>query len=353
LVESDPRHGTRAMLDAAGCEAQVVTKTVDAFEVIVANDLAAVIIDVSSAADDGFDLLHRTRQHDPDLPVLLMTDAPNLELARRALEHGAHQFLMKPFSSARLTGAIKSALSINTPRSERVLFAEDEHAQFDRMLTSLWMAFQPIVEPNGTFHAYEALVRSDESGLSGAGEIVDAAERLKRLPDLGRRVRAQASSRRRAHDANWTLFVNLHAHDLMDDTLLSPEGPLSSIASHVVLEITERAALHDVSDARARMAELRRMGFRLALDDLGAGYAGLTSFALLEPDIVKLDMGLVRDIDVDPMRQKLIGAIVALSHDQGIRVVGEGVETPAERDVLVGLGCDLLQGYLFGRPEKL
>lgn len=352
LVGGESR-STRAILDGAGYDTLAVETAAEGLEVITERALDAVVVDLSAAELEGMELLRRVRRHDPGLPVVLMTDAPSLELAKRAVELGANQFLLKPFSASRLTGAVGLALAKTTTPARHKYSVDSDHAQFDRMLSSLWMAFQPIVEPTGVLYAYEALVRSDESGLSSAGEIIDAAERLERLPDLGRRVRAQAGGKRQTAGADWTLFVNLHAHDLMDDTLLAPDGPLTGIARHVVLEITERAALHDVGEARARMAELRQMGFRLALDDLGAGYAGLTSFALLEPDIVKLDMGLVRGIDADRSRQKLIGAIVTLSHDHGIRVVGEGVETRAEREMLVELGCDLLQGYLFGRPEKL
>jgi EAL domain-containing protein (putative c-di-GMP-specific phosphodiesterase class I) len=196
-------------------------------------------------------------------------------------------------------------------------------------------------------------VRSDEDGLSSASDILDAAERLRRLHDLGRSVRARAGRDVTGRAPGHTLFVNLHAHELTDDTLVAKDGALASIAPNVVLEITERAALTDVREARARMADLRAMGFRIALDDLGAGYAGLTSFALLEPEIVKLDMGLVRGVDADPVRRGLIRSIVKLSRDIGTLVVGEGVETEPERDALVELGCDLLQGYLFGRPERM
>ena len=92
------------------------------------------------------------------------------------------------------------------------------------------------------------------------------------------------------------------------------------------------------------------MGFQIAIDDLGAGYAGLTSFALLEPEIVKLDMTLVRDVHKQSTKQKLIRSMTALCKDMGMMVVGEGVENAEERDALVELGCDLLQGYLFAKP---
>jgi EAL domain-containing protein (putative c-di-GMP-specific phosphodiesterase class I) len=95
------------------------------------------------------------------------------------------------------------------------------------------------------------------------------------------------------------------------------------------------------------------MGFRIALDDLGAGYAGLTSFAELRPDIVKLDLTLVRDVDQDSVKRKLVASLIDVCRDIGTTVVGEGVETQAERDVLVSLGCNWLQGYFFGRPARL
>jgi EAL domain-containing protein (putative c-di-GMP-specific phosphodiesterase class I) len=101
---------------------------------------------------------------------------------------------------------------------------------------------------------------------------------------------------------------------------------------------------------RERIARLREMGFRIAIDDIGAGYSGLNSFAMVQPDIVKLDITLVRGVDNDPVKRKLVRLLGDLCRDLGILVVAEGVETPDERDTLVELGCDLLQGYLFARP---
>src|SRR5207249_3254913 len=91
---------------------------------------------------------------------------------------------------------------------------------------------------------------------------------------------------------------------------------------------------------------------RIAVDDLGAGYAGLSSFAQLEPEVVKLDMTLVRDAPGSLTKQRLIRSMVTLCDEMGLTVVAEGVETAAERDVLVALGCHLLQGYLLGRPGR-
>jgi EAL domain-containing protein (putative c-di-GMP-specific phosphodiesterase class I) len=146
------------------------------------------------------------------------------------------------------------------------------------------------------------------------------------------------------------LFVNLHTHDLLDEDLFEADRPLARIASRVVLEITERASLHHIVDVQARIARLRESGFRIAVDDLGAGYAGLTSFAHLEPEVVKLDMSLVRDVHAQPTKQTLVRTMIAMCRELGMQIVAEGVETPEERDAILEAGCDLMQGYLFAKP---
>ena len=98
---------------------------------------------------------------------------------------------------------------------------------------------------------------------------------------------------------------------------------------------------------------LRELGFRIAVDDLGAGYAGLSSFSQLEPEFVKLDMSLVRGVDASTRKRSVIRAMAQLcTHDLTIEVISEGVETTQERDALTQEGCDLLQGYLFAKPGR-
>jgi EAL domain-containing protein (putative c-di-GMP-specific phosphodiesterase class I) len=122
----------------------------------------------------------------------------------------------------------------------------------------------------------------------------------------------------------------------------------------VVLEITERTSLARISDVRECVARLRKLGFRIAVDDLGAGYAGLSSFSQLEPDVAKLDMSLVRGIDVSSRKASIVRSMLTVcQRELGTYVVCEGVETESERDTLTSLGADLLQGYLFAKPQRL
>jgi EAL domain-containing protein (putative c-di-GMP-specific phosphodiesterase class I) len=134
--------------------------------------------------------------------------------------------------------------------------------------------------------------------------------------------------------------------------LLSAASPLSGIASRVVLEITERASVSEIKDLSTRIQRLRDLGFRIAVDDLGAGYAGLTSFAQLRPDIVKIDMSLIRDVDKEPTKERLVRSLSDLCREMKILAVCEGVETVSELETLLRVGCDFFQGYHFARPGK-
>jgi EAL domain-containing protein (putative c-di-GMP-specific phosphodiesterase class I) len=139
---------------------------------------------------------------------------------------------------------------------------------------------------------------------------------------------------------------------LLDDDLLAPDSPMCAMANRIFLEITERAAIHDGIEMRDRVSRLRRAGYRIAVDDLGAGYAGLTSFAALEPEIVKLDMALTQNSDTSPLKRKLIRAICDVCKDVGALVVAEGIETAAEKATVTALGCDFLQGFFLAEPGR-
>ena len=224
---------------------------------------------------------------------------------------------------------------------------------FENMLGGMWTAFQPIVSlKRRAVVGNEALLRSNEPALPNPGAVLDAAERFGRLSDLGRRVRGLAAAGFADAPLDSLLFVNLHSQDLSDPDLIAADSPLMAIANRVVLEITERAAVADDGATMASIAALRFAGFRIAVDDLGEGYSGLTTLARLEPEFVKLDMSLVRDIGGSVVRQHIVGAIASLCGEIGMHLIGEGVETREERDVLLELGCELQQGYLFARPGR-
>lgn len=324
-----------------------------------------VLTDLTMPGLDGVDLLRAIRKVDLDVPVVFITAAPSLESAIRAVEFGALRYLIKPVRTQEILKVVREALKLHElARLKReALEVVGSHAtqagdpaglevSFETALEELYLLYQPIVRySEKRVFGYEALVRSGARALPDPGSLLDAAERLGRLRDVGRSIRGQAADPfDGTENTEPLLFVNLHSEDLEDPDLLLKTAPLSGFANRTVLEITERASLDGVKDVREKVASLRSMGFRIAVDDLGAGYAGLTSFSLLEPEVVKLDMALVRGVDESATKRKVVGSFKRLCDEMGILTVCEGIETEGERDVLVDLGCDLLQGYLFSKP---
>jgi EAL domain-containing protein (putative c-di-GMP-specific phosphodiesterase class I) len=284
----------------------------------------------------------------------------------QALEYGAMHYLTKPVAMKALEAVLDKAIHLHRmarlrQRAAQLLgqttaLSTDRaglETSFQRCLDTLWMAYHPILDARThKVVGFEALLRSRESSLANPGAVIDAAERLGQVDQLGRVVRDRAAIPILESGRPELLFVNLHVTDLLDPQLLSPSSLLSQIANQVVLEITERSSLDHVPDVSNRVAALRELGFRIAVDDLGAGYAGLTSFASLEPEFVKLDMSLVRGIDRNQTQQKVVRSMAALCREMGICVVAEGVETSEECQTLVELNCDMLQGFLFAMPGK-
>lgn len=141
------------------------------------------------------------------------------------------------------------------------------------------------------------------------------------------------------------------------ETILSPrfEHILETLpyVERLVLEITEHAAVERYEEIATRLKPYRDRGLQLAVDDAGAGYASFRHILNLEPDRIKLDMSLTRDIDIDPARRALAAALIHFSADTGSKLVAEGVETASEAAALIELGVDKAQGYFLGRPMTL
>lgn len=324
----------------------------------------AIVSDLAMPDMDGRALLRAIRASDLDVPFVFLTGSPDLQSAIEAIEYGAFRYLLKPVPMDELLDVVNRAVGWHRlARIRRAAASELEgrpigdraglEARFASALERLWMAMQPIVTCHErSILAYEALVRTEEPSLRSPIDLFNAAERLRRTRELGRRIRRLVAELVPAAPASALIFVNLHPADLEDEELCSQSGALTPFARRVVLEITERATLEEIRGLRDRVERLRALGFRIAVDDLGAGYAGLSSFAALEPDVVKADMSLVRGINLSPIKQKLMGAIAALAKDLRVQLVAEGIETAAEYECVSTLGAHAVQGYFFARPAR-
>jgi len=324
-----------------------------------------VLTDLNMPEASGIELIRSAQAVHPGTAFVLITALPEVESAIAAVRLGVAGYLQKPIDRAALEEAVAAGVresrAFDTDQLAHEALAkivEEERLahklrlSLEEALSGLRMAYQPLLRlPTQEVVGCEALLRFSNGDLSHPGEILDAAERLDLVLELGRTVRARVAEAVRLGQIEGLVFVNLHGAELADPVLLEGRDPLTPYAASVVLEITERQSLEIDDELLETLARLRSLGYRIAIDDLGTGYSSLASMILLRPDIVKLDMSLTRAIDRDPMRQRLVDGLVSLCRDAGIEVVAEGVETEAELATIVRLGCDLAQGFLLGRPE--
>jgi diguanylate cyclase (GGDEF)-like protein/PAS domain S-box-containing protein len=224
--------------------------------------------------------------------------------------------------------------------------------------------YQPIVETHsGQLIAAEALVRWNHPsrGLLAPIEFIKVAEDTGLIVPLGKQVlrsavrQTQQWKQNGVVDQDFYVSVNLSAHQLQDarvvesvaqalnESGLSPDG--------LVLEVTESALVENLGVTVPRLLALRSLGVRLAIDDFGTGYSSLSYLADLPINFVKVDKSFIDRMTADVEGSAVVRGVVDLSHAMGFTCVAEGVEQEAQRSVLDELGCEFIQGYLFGRPR--
>ncbi len=215
------------------------------------------------------------------------------------------------------------------------------------------MAFQPIVDLR-TFEAFahEALVRGEHG--EGAASILSQV-------DESNRYRFDQACRRKAiklaaeKDIDCSLSINFLPNAVYEPanclrTTLNAAKKYQFPVEKIIFEITENERIVDHAHLVRIISEYRRQGFRTAIDDFGAGYSGLNLLADFQPDLVKLDMALIRDIHMDKKRQAILGHTVTLCRELGIEVIAEGIENEDELNCIENHGVYLVQGYLLARP---
>ena len=366
LVDDEPAiaRSLGRILGAAGHVVSTACSGKEAVTLLASSTFDVVLSDIRMPGMDGLTLLREIRAKDLDVPVAFMTGSPALESVIEAMEHGAFRYLMKPVDGKEIVELVERAAQLHKLArvrrdaadalgSKRIGDRAGLEARYASGVDKLWMAMQPVLSwRDRSVYAFEALLRTDEPTLRNPVDFLDTAERLGCTRELSRLIRRRIAGVMAGVPGSAKVLVNLRPSDLVDEELSAPDGALTAHAARIVLEVTERAALDDVHGLAGAVTRLRGLGFQIALDDLGAGYAGLSSFALLEPDIVKVDMSLVRGIHASPMKQKLFQSFTTLCRDLDVELVAEGVEVAEERDCLNRLGGDLYQGYLFARPAR-
>jgi EAL domain-containing protein (putative c-di-GMP-specific phosphodiesterase class I) len=214
-------------------------------------------------------------------------------------------------------------------------------------------AYQPIVDvARRSVYAHEALVRGPQ-GEGALSVLAQVTEHNRYRFDQACRVKAIKT----AALLGLTERVSIN---FLPNAVYKPEAcirtTLEAARTHgfpterIIFEVTEGERIEDGPWLATILREYRRFGFLTAIDDFGAGYAGLTLLADFTPDIIKLDMALVRAVDASKSRQAIARGMVRICQELGVQVIAEGIETAAERDFFLSEGVTLMQGYLFARP---
>ncbi len=209
------------------------------------------------------------------------------------------------------------------------------------------IVFQPIVEVRRRrLHAYEALARRSNKVFTSTPEMFEAAVQAGRVAELGRLHRDQAIR----NCTGYSLFLNVDPHEFDFGWLVRPDDPLFRHRYGVTVEITESVPIKYFSQCHSVLAEIRRKGVLLAIDDLGAGFSNIKYISDLQPDFVKLDRDLIAGVAAGSRQFRLLGSIVSLCHEMEAQVIAEGVETEEELAAVIDVGVDFAQGYVFGMP---
>lgn len=227
----------------------------------------------------------------------------------------------------------------------------------ERQLTS---DFQPIVNLRQVaLFGYEGLIRGPaDSSLHNPGSLFDCAGRHNLIVDLERACRDVSCQRFCEQSVNGKLFLNVSPVSISDSGfrehfISQTLAPLSMPPGRMVIEITEQYPLDDYQAIREATRYFKELGFEIAIDDLGAGYAGLRTWSELRPHYVKIDRHFIEGIDVDPIKREFVRSIRKIAHELNCKVIAEGIETAGELSVILSLDIDFGQGFFIGRPAAI
>jgi EAL domain-containing protein (putative c-di-GMP-specific phosphodiesterase class I) len=239
---------------------------------------------------------------------------------------------------------------------------EQERLELEHIIVfkQIMPVFQPIVSlHNGAIHGYESLSRLTHGGsITNPEELFDKARKHGMTAEIEKLCREKALSRASEIDLTGMIFLNvcpalLHTEGHRPGFTAELLSHLGIDHSRVVFELTEKTLISDYALFERGVAHYRSQGYRIAIDDLGDGYAGLKMLSQVVPDYVKLAQFLVSNIDSSSSRQALAEALVCYSKKIGAQVIAEGIERPEELEYFTSIGTEYGQGYLLARPSNI
>jgi EAL domain-containing protein (putative c-di-GMP-specific phosphodiesterase class I) len=327
-----------------------------------------VLLDLHMPHVDGLQVLAQIKAHAAGdyLPVLVLTADTTTGARDQALSHGAQDFLTKPFDAVETTLRIANLLETrelhaNLRRAGVVPTAPAPEPPADPEVTRrriqgvldgnrVTPVYQPIVDLNTRKAVgYEGLSRFYDRRHGGPDRWFDDAFTVGLGVDLEWSAAQTLLPFLDQIPAGTFLAINLSPATVLhviENELCPPEN-----CPNIVIELTERVPIQDYAAVRGALEEMRSQGARLAADDRGSGFAGFRHLVSLAPDIIKLDIGLLREFHFKSGQLAITNALVTFAEDVGAQVIAEGVEEAGELELLQELGVGWAQGYHLGMPS--
>jgi EAL domain-containing protein (putative c-di-GMP-specific phosphodiesterase class I)/CheY-like chemotaxis protein len=359
VVESEPSVAQRlsALLTDEGYNVIVATLGQEAIQ-RTTTGIDLIVLDILLADMEGVELCHYLKQSESTrrIPIIVLSGDGRTNERTQCLQLGADDFMSSPFQNEDFLSRIHKFITppLNrSPFSSRAGRLQELKQILDHRLIE--PHFQPIyvLDPPGLL-GIEVLSRPQTEGLLKNPEILfETALEFGFYFDLEMLVWQKALDIFRVNGGNQMLFLNcsprlvendhfMHVKDLFQRSVVN--------SSSIFLELTERSAISQQKVFYERLRQYRDLGFRIAVDDVGSGYASLEAIIQTRPEVVKIDRSIVHSLVEDPYKSSIVKFIVSFCREHDIICVAEGVETKDELQILKNLGVKACQGYYFCRP---
>lgn len=354
LVEDDEialRAVTR-QLERGGYQVVTATGVARAREQLETSAPDVVVSDVLLPDGSGLDVLDAARRREPPVPVLLITGSADASTVATAFAAGVSRYLRKPLASVELVDAVVQACRPREPDPIVPVVAPAPPPSSDRQLTAALAAVRLHLQPIASW-SRSAVVGHEVHTLAGDQDragLVAAARLNGRTGELGRVVRAAVAARLAALPDGSRLHLRLDGDELADPELYADGAPLSLRAGQVTLAITEDAVRGDLELAIHRLALLRSLGYRVAVDDIGAGGASLVALAAIRPEVLVLSPWLQGDHADGGTRQIVLRAVHQLADQLGADVIARGLDRKDQLASALAAGTDLVAGDIIAAP---
>ncbi len=317
-----------------------------------------VLIDYALADMRGLEICKQIKANERwhGIAVVVMIDSMISSEEMESLYLYGDDHVAKPFDPEELLARVEIILRKHQGAHLAQEGGQVITAELDRILNKQLVVpfFQPIyLSPSMEILGFEALSRpSTNTSLSNPELFFKAALAFGVYTDIEKLAWRKAFSEWKRRLGRGKLFLNCTPYFIGNNPMEKEFfASLGVDPWQVVIELTERTAIHNHDLFVEKLNKLRSLGMQIAVDDVGSGFASLDTVAEVRPDYVKIDLKLIRDIHVNSLKKNIVQSIISFCRQSNIRTVAEGIEERAELQIVRDLGVDAVQGYLLGKPS--